>query len=63
VEGDAPGAELGELVHGVDRVDGLAGRAAERIAAGVADSPEAEREPVLGPGSEHVLCDGHDGRV
>ena len=49
VQADAPGAELGQLVHGVDGVDGLARRAAERIAAGVADGPQAEREAGLGP--------------
>ena len=44
MEADAPGAELGQLVDGVDGVDHRAGRAAERVTAGVADGPETERE-------------------
>ena len=32
VEGDAVGAELGEPVHGLDRVERRAGRVAERVA-------------------------------
>ena len=47
VEVDAVGAHLGQQVHELhrrqDRADGLA----ERVAAGVADGPEAERELVL----------------
>ena len=42
VEGEAVGAELGELLDGVDDVERVAGRAAERVGAVVADGPEAE---------------------
>ena len=47
VQADAPGAELGELAHGVDGVERLARRPAERVAPGIADGPEPEREAVL----------------
>ena len=41
------------LLHGVDRVERLARRLAERVAAGVADGPEAEGEAVLGAVALH----------
>ena len=59
VQRDAPGAELGQLAHGVDRVERGAGRPAERVAAGVADRPQAEGEAVLGAGGQGVGR-GHD---
>ena len=52
VEGDAPGAELGEPVHGLHRVERRAHGAAEDVDALPADGPEAERELVLGGGGE-----------
>ena len=51
VEGEAVGAELGELLDGVHGVEGRAGGAAERVGAVVADGPEAEGELVGGGGS------------
>ena len=44
VQAHSPGAGVGELVDGVDRVAQRAGRLAERVAARVADGPQAERE-------------------
>ena len=53
MEGEAVGAHLGELLDGVHHVEGLAGRAAERVGAVVADGPETERELVGGRGGGH----------
>ena len=47
MEVDAVGAELGEAVHRLDRVERRADLVAERIAAAVADGPQAEREAVV----------------
>jgi hypothetical protein len=47
VEGDAGGAQLGEAVHALHRVERRAGRVAERVAGLPADGPEAEGEPVV----------------
>ena len=41
-------AEIGQPVHRLDRVERRADLVAERIAARVADGPQAEREVVLG---------------
>ena len=48
VEVHAVRAELGEAVHGVDRIERRARLVAERVATAVADRPEAEREVVVG---------------
>ena len=50
VEGQAVGAELGELLDGVHDVERGAGRAAERVGPVVADGPESERELVVAGG-------------
>ena len=47
VEGDAVGAELGEPVDRLGRVERRADRAAEHVDALPADRPQAEGEPVL----------------
>jgi len=47
VEGDAPGAELGELLGVLPGAQGGAGRLAEGIGGEPADRPQAERELVL----------------
>ena len=54
VEADAVGAEIGEPVHRVDRVERRAHLGAERVAARVPDGPEPEGEVVLGSGSEEI---------
>ena len=54
VEVDPPRADLGELRDGAVGVRGGARRVAERVAAGVADRPEAEAELVGGLGSVGV---------
>src|SRR6185436_7028941 len=56
VEGDAGSAPLGELVDGLDRVEGLARGVAEGIAALPADGPEAEGEAVGGGGGGHHVA-------
>ena len=48
VEVDAQGAELGELVHRANRIEGRPHEFAKRIAAAIANSPESEREFVCG---------------
>ncbi|MDQ1175205.1 hypothetical protein QE430_003512 [Microbacterium testaceum] len=53
VEGQAVGAELGELLDGVDDVEGLTRGAAEGVGAVVADGPETERELVVAGGGGH----------
>ncbi len=50
VEGDAVGAELGQALHRLDRVEGTAGGVAEGVPSLPADGPQAEGEPVLGGG-------------
>ena len=52
VEVDAVGAELGQPVHRLDRVERRPHLVAERIAARVADGPQTEGEVVLGLGLE-----------
>ena len=47
-------AEVGEAVHAVDRIERGPRLVAERIAAPVADGPEAEREVVVGRRCELV---------
>ena len=47
VQVDAPGADLAEQRHGVDGRQRRPHGIAERVAAAVADGPEAERELVL----------------
>ena len=54
VEVDAVGAHLGQQVDDLDRAEDRPHRLAERVAAGVADRPEAERELVLRLGGEGV---------
>jgi hypothetical protein len=54
VQADAPRAELRQLVDGVHGIHRLTRRPAERIAAGVADGPEPEGEPVLGAVALHL---------
>ena len=49
--------ELGQLLDGDDRIEGWPGRVAERIAPGVPDGPESEREPIAR--SRHVRGLGH----
>ena len=44
VQRHAPRPELGQLVDRVDRIDGFAGRPAERVAPWVAHGPQTERE-------------------
>ena len=51
VEGDAVRAEVGQPVHGLDRVERGAGGVAERVAAEPADRPQAEGELVSRVGS------------
>ena len=46
VEGEAVGAEFGELLDGVHHVQRRAGGAAERVGAVLADGPETEGELV-----------------
>src|SRR5437764_410125 len=46
VQVDAERAELGELLHAAEGGNALPDRLAERVAAGVAEGPEAERKPV-----------------
>ena len=54
VEGDAPGAEGGELLDRLDRVEGGAGGVTELVAALPADGPQAEGEVVgAGGGGGH----------
>ena len=48
VEVHAVRAEVGEPLHGLDRVERRPGLVAERVAAPVPDRPEPEREVVLG---------------
>jgi hypothetical protein len=55
VQRDAPRAEVGQLVHGLDRVEHRAGRVTERVARLPADRPQAEAEPVLASG---LRCHG-----
>ena len=50
VQVHAPGADLGEQLHGVDRRQGGTDFGAERIAAAVGDGPQAEGELVFGAG-------------
>jgi len=59
VEGDAPGAELAELLHGLDRIQRGAGCAAELIRAGPGHGPQAEGE-FVGGGWSDGGGDGHD---
>ena len=47
VEGHPGGAELGQPVHGLHRVERRPGRVAERVAAEPADRPQPEGEPVF----------------
>ncbi len=47
VEAHAVGTEVGEPVHGVDRVEGRAHFGAERIPTRVPDRPQPEGEVVL----------------
>jgi hypothetical protein len=49
VQAHAPRAELGQPVHGLDRIERRPRRGAERIAPGVADRPQPEAEAVLRP--------------
>src|SRR5690606_12164315 len=53
VEGDGPGAELGELRRVLARVEGGPGGRAELVVGGPADRPEAEGELVVGGGLAH----------
>ena len=53
VESEAVGAELGELLDGVDDVKRWPGGSTERICPVVADGPEAEGELVGGSGGGH----------
>ena len=46
MEVDAVGAEIGEAVHGLDRIERRPRLVAERIAATVADRPQPEREAI-----------------
>ena len=55
---DAPGADSRACAR-VDRVDGVARRPAERVAAGVAHRPEAEGEAVLGSRGQGIVHGGH----
>jgi hypothetical protein len=48
VEAHSVGSELGQTMDGVDGVECGPDHVSERIAAGVADGPEAEGEVVLG---------------
>ena len=50
VEADAVRADVGEVVHRVDRVERRPRLVAERVAAAVADGPQAEGEVVVGSG-------------
>ena len=54
VEADAVGAQVGEPVHGVDRVEWRAHLGAERVTAGVAHRPEPEGEVVFGSRREEI---------
>ncbi len=47
VEGDAPGAEVGEAAHGLDRVEVRARGVTELVTSLPADGPETERELVV----------------
>src|SRR3954470_24885652 len=47
VQRHAPRPKLGELLEALGRVERSAGRVAERVAAWIADGPEAERETAL----------------
>ena len=53
MESEAVGAELGELLDGVDDVKRWPGGSTERICPVVADGPEAEGELVGGSGGGH----------
>ncbi len=53
MEGEAVGAEFGELLDDVDDVERLAGRSTEWVGAVVADGPESEGELVGGGGGGH----------
>ena len=55
VEGDPPGAELGQALGVLPRVEGRAAGRAERVGARPADGPEAEGEPVFGARCAHHL--------
>jgi hypothetical protein len=46
VQVDAPGANVAEQLHGIDRREDVADRLTERIAPAVGDGPEAEGELV-----------------
>ena len=54
VEADAVGAEVGQPVDGVDRVEGGAHHGAEGVPPWVSDGPQAEGEVVLGSGGEGI---------
>ena len=54
VEAHAVGAEVGEPVHGVDRVERGAHLGAEWVAAGIPHRPEPEGEVVLWSGREEI---------
>ena len=58
VQRDTPGPELGQPAQRVNRVERGPRRLAERVAAGVADRPQAEGEAVLGTWRQRV---GHAG--
>src|SRR5690606_2217699 len=53
VQVDAPGADVRQHVHDVDRVDGRARLGAERVASTVSDGPQAKRKLVLRFGRIH----------
>ena len=48
MQGDAVGADVGEVVNDVDGIERFADFDAEGVAAGVADRPETEREAIVG---------------
>src|SRR5271155_3664814 len=54
MEADAVGAEIGEPVHGVDRVERRPHLGAEGVTARVPDGPEPEGEMVFRPGGEGI---------
>ena len=58
VQRDAVGADVGQVMDDVDRVERLAHLDAEGVATDVAYRPETEREAVLGLGFIRARCHG-----
>ena len=55
---DAVGADVGQVVDDVDRVERLSHFDAEGVATDVSYGPETERETVLGLGFIEASCHG-----